>query len=166
MDISIKNSWRWIVLGHSLSWFINLSRIQGNLEAVLRKRDNVGLTLCFSASWLPHTLCGYFCFLNWSRISTLENDINLSDEVAIFCAWNLGKTFCHLAPTSSWQRLTVETLQFTVLTGEYRSSFTVTLCCYFPVKNMALDFLLEFQVAQCLVPEYLIFFIFEQAQFI
>lgn len=45
-----------------------------------------------------------------------------------------------------------------VLTGEYRSLFTVTLCCHFPTKNMALDFILEFRVAQCLVPEYLIVF--------
>lgn len=32
--------------------------------------------------------------------------------------------------------------------------FTIILCCYGLIKNMALDFILELQVTYCLVPEY------------
>lgn len=54
------------------------------------------MMLYCSASWCPHILWGYFCFQNWSWVSKLENEINVSDEAAIFYAWNLGKTL--LAP--------------------------------------------------------------------
>lgn len=33
------------------------------MEDILSKRDNVDTILYCSASWHPHVLCGYFCFL-------------------------------------------------------------------------------------------------------
>lgn len=149
----MNSPWSFIIHGSLIFLEYTVS-----MEDILSKSDNVDMILYCSASWHPHILCGYFCFQNQSWLSKLENEINLSDEAAIFCAWNLGKT--HVV---NWHQSLHDKDQ---VLRHFNSQFNWWIYLGFMYitvlllsdKEYSTRFHPRVSVAQCLVPEYFNFF--------
>lgn len=121
----MNSPWSFITHGSLIS-----SRILVTVEDYFGKRDNVDTTLlfCFLAS--SH-------FVRILLLPKLITSIRRREMISVFLmrlpnlSIKLRKNYSgYLASTSSWEVSTIETLQFTVLTGEYLDLFTITVLLF------------------------------------